>query len=169
MSQYVIEFGAERVQAIAAAIALCLPSQITVSVDQADQEFTYRETERPLSRVVEDLEAGTIRSAVVRRGDERIRYALISSPLFNKQGLSKWMGTIEPGVENWSFVWDALLENPDLLFVCIGDPEGVELSDEQLSAESFPWTEWPLPVGAVRSVEGNEWIIRPRMIAADAH
>ena len=77
------------------------------------------------------------------------------------------MGTIEIAVENWSFVWDDLLANPNLLFVCVGDPEGVELCDEQISVDSFPWAEWPLVVGAVRSTEGNKWVVRHRMVVAD--
>jgi hypothetical protein len=162
MSQYVIEFGAKRVDTIAAAIALCLASPMSISVDDEAHPFHDVETERPLTGVVTDLESGIVASAVIRCTDERIRYAHISSPLFNKEGLSKWMGTIELGVETWSFVWDALLGNPGLLFVCVGHEEGVELRDEQLSVDSFPWSEWPLLIGAVRPTQGSEWVIRRR-------
>jgi hypothetical protein len=167
MSQYVIEFAAESVQAIAAAIALCLSQPINISVDEAGRECHYVETERLLTQVIADLEAGTVASAVIRCTDERIRYALICSPLFSKSGLSKWMGTIELTVEDWSFVWNALLANPDLLLVCVGEPEGVELCDRQISVDSFPWTEWPLLVGAVRSTESREWVIKRRTAIAD--
>ena len=92
MSQYVIEFGAERVQAIADAISSCLHPPINVSVDKVGHECHYVETKRPLAEVIADLDAGVVASAVIRCTDQRIRYALISTPLFSKSGLSKWMG-----------------------------------------------------------------------------
>lgn len=160
MSQYVIEFGADRAQAIASAIGLCLPSPHHISVDTADRQMNYVKAERGLADVVADLKAGVVASAVIRCNDERMRYALIVCPRFNNSGLSKWMGTIEVCVEDWSFVWDALLVRTDLLFVCVGAEEGVELRDEQLNVELFPWTQWPLLVGALRMDSGLDWVVR---------
>ena len=100
MSQFVIEFGADQVAAISAAIASCIPSVLTIAVDVGG-EFAYAQTEKSLTRVVADLETGALASAVIRCSDERIRYALIHSPLFNQAGFTKWMGTIELGVEEW--------------------------------------------------------------------
>ena len=157
MSQFVI--GADQVAAISAAIASCIPSVLTIAVDVGG-EFAYAQTEKSLTRVVADLETGALASAVIRCSDERIRYALIHSLLFNQAGFTKWMGTIELGVEEWQFVWDALLASPDLLFICVGVEEGVEFLDRQLSPESFPWSEWPLLVGAVRSTKEGDWVIR---------
>lgn len=154
-------------QLTAAAIVLCLPPPYATSIDRALKELYYAATEEPLMQVIADLEAGTVASAVIRCSDERIRYASIFSPGFNKSGLSKWMGTIEVTVENWSFVWGALLTNPDLLFVCVGDPEGVELCDGQINSDDFPWTQWPLLIGAVRSEESREWVIRRRLQAGN--
>jgi len=87
----------------------------------------YLSTEKLLAEVVADLEVGSAASAVIRGADDRIRYALITNPRFNKSGLSKWMGTVEVGVDAWSFVWDVLLAQPELLFACVGREEGVEL------------------------------------------
>ena len=159
MSQFVIEFGSERVRPIVAGIALCVPSPHNISVDEAGSELHYFASEGGLTQVVADLEAGTAASAVIRCPDERIRYALICSPRHNNSGLSKWMGTIEVTAEDWSFVWDALLATPDLLFVCVGDPEGVELSNDQISVDAFPWKQWPLLIGAVRQNDSHEWIM----------
>jgi hypothetical protein len=73
------------------------------------------------------------------------------------------MGTIEIGEEEWKSVWDRLLEETSLWFVCVGHEEGVELCDAQIDPDGFPWTEWPLLVGAVR-FGGNPgaWFIRKR-------
>ena len=84
MSQYVIEFGAERVQPIADAISLCLRSLTNIAVDEACQEFQYFKTERSLAKIAANLEAGTVASAVIRCTDERIRYALITKPVIQQ-------------------------------------------------------------------------------------
>jgi hypothetical protein len=113
--------------------------------------MNYVSTDKPLERVIADLEAGTACSAVIRITDERIRYALVTRPRFNNSGLSNVDGHIEVSIKDWEFAWDRILEHPDLRFVCVGDEEGVELRDEQMSVDAFPWTEWPLLIGAVRS------------------
>jgi hypothetical protein len=73
------------------------------------------------------------------------------------------MGTIEIGVENWRFAWDLLLRQAGLTFVCVGAEEGVELGDEQVSAETFPWADYHLLVGAVRTDDESERVIRERV------
>lgn len=65
------------------------------------------------------------------------------------------MGTIEIGVEEWESIWGRLLEQTSLRFVCVGNEEGVELCDAQIDPDRFPWTEWPLLIGAVCSGEGG--------------
>jgi hypothetical protein len=118
--------------------------------------------------VLAALETGTATSAVVRNLDERIRYGLIANPRFNRSDLSLWMGTIEIGVEQREPVWERLLKESHLRFVCVGREEGVELRDEQIHADTFPWTEWPLLIGAVRASDiSAEWIIRRRVVSGD--
>jgi hypothetical protein len=162
VAQFVIEFGAPHAHAVAGAISDCLSPPLTITVDDKTAEMSYVSTDRPLERVIADLEAGTAYSAIIRNTDERIRYALVASPRFNNSSLSMWMGTIEVSSEDWKFVWDRILEHPDLRFICVGDEEGVELRDEQISVDAFPWTEWPLLIGAVRSAGPGEWTIRRR-------
>lgn len=162
VSQYVIEFGAETVRAIAEAITRVLLAPYDISVDEPQRECNYVSVDKPLSLVIDDLEKGAVASAIIRGRDERIRYALITRPRFNKSKLSKWMGTIEVTFEDWSFAWESLLEQNDLLFVCVGEEEGVELSDEQLGPDAFPWTQWPLLIGAIRSRADRQWVTRTR-------
>jgi len=40
-------------------------------------------------------------------------------------------------VDDWHFVWNALLARPERLFVCVGNEEGVELRDDQRTQFSF--------------------------------
>jgi hypothetical protein len=67
-------------------------------------------------------------------------------PNFNGQDLAMWMGTIELTANDWRPYWDRLLQFDGLVFTCVGDEEGVELSDQELTVDSFPSDEWPLLV-----------------------
>jgi hypothetical protein len=69
------------------------------------------------------------------------------------------MGTIEFIGEQWQPIWNMLLSNPMFGVVCIGLDEGVELEDELLRPDSFPWDVWPTFAGAVRDERG-EWVKR---------
>ncbi len=162
MPQYVIEFGGEQLRFIGAAIEAILAHPHNIAIDSTQDQMSYAETGKSLSEVLNDLETGTAASAVIRNGDSRIRYALISSPKLHATR-SWWMGTIEIGVENWRFAWDLLLRQAGLTFVCVGAEEGVGLGDEQVIAETFPWTDYHLLVGAVRTDDQSEWVIRERV------
>ncbi len=70
------------------------------------------------------------------------------------------MGTIEVTVEEWQFVWDALLDKPGLRFVCVAREEGIEVSNQQISPETFPWDVDGLLAAAVRTDEHSEWTRR---------
>lgn len=163
MAQYVIEFGAEKLRFIGEAIRASLAEPHEIVIDSTQNEMSYADTGKTLCEVLEDLEAGIVRSAIIRNSDPRIRYALITSPKVHVPGLTLWMGTIEVGVENWRFIWDLLLRQFGLKFVCAGAEEGVELSDEQISPGTFPWTAHHLIVAAVRMDDHSDWVVRDRV------
>jgi hypothetical protein len=141
--QYVIEFGADQLQSIADALSRCMEPPLDISLDAPGAEMHYVAAGDLLAGVLAALETGTATSAVVRNLDERIRYGLTTNPRFNRSDLSLWMGTIEIGIEQWEPVWEMLVKESHLRFVCVGREEGVELRDEQIHADTFPWTEWP--------------------------
>ena len=124
-------------------------------------ELAPGEVAASLSEILKGLESGELGSLTVRNADPRIRYGLITSPRLDGCSLNLWMGTIEVGVEDWRFVWDQLLLQEGLKFICVGSEEGVELTDGQIAAETFPWTEWPLIIGAVRTPD-RKWMIGER-------
>jgi hypothetical protein len=160
MSQYVIEFGAEQLRFVADAIKLNLPEPRQICIDSSHGEMSYAETAKTFDEVLNDLAAGTVASAIIRTSDLRIRYALITSPQIHVPRLSLWMGTIEVAVENWNFVWNALLKQVGLRFACVALEEGVELGDEQISPETLPWEADGLLAGAVRTNGESDWTQR---------
>lgn len=157
MPQFVIEFGAHQLQVVADAIKLNLAQPSRISIDTTDSQMSFADTAKTFDEVLNDLAAGTVASAIIRTSDPRIRYALITSPSIHIPPLTLWMGTIEIGVENWAFVWEALLKQTGLRFVCVGMEEGVELGDEQISPETFPWDAHGLLAGAVRIDGQSDW------------
>jgi hypothetical protein len=89
-----------------------------------------------------------------------IRYGAIFCPGFNRGQTSFWMGTIELKSPDWRPTWDALLKTSELLVVCVGMEEGIELStDISITSESFPWTDRQLMIGATKG-PNDTWDIR---------
>ena len=85
-----------------------------------------------------------------------------------KEGFARQVGVgraIELTTHGWRRYWERLLQFDGLAFVCVGDEEGVELNDRNLSVSSFPWDEWPLLTAALRGGEAgmsSDWVIRER-------
>ncbi len=160
MPQYVLEFGAaELVPVVEVLVSLMgSPDIIEVAANQPDGP-KYGRTAEELSKVVDDLRDGRLMSAILRSQAPDVRYGLIIRPHFFGQQLSLWMGTIESTSPDWKPMWRAVLSNDQLRFACIGSEEGVELSDDRLSVDTFPWQEWPMIIGALRS-GGGSWVIK---------
>ena len=101
-------------------------------------------------RCLSELAGGTIASPIIRTSDPRIQCALITSPRTHVPPTILWMGTIEIGVENWTFVWDALLMQPGLCFVCVGMEEGMELGHPRGTPEKRPMRDTSKPANEIR-------------------
>jgi hypothetical protein len=164
MAQVVIEFGAPSLGPIMDALLSVIgtPSAIeTESLSGSGEACPpTKDALEALSRKFTD---GQIVAATFRTESEGVRYGLILKPCYGGQDLSMWMGTVEVTTEDWRRYWDALLQFGSLAFVCVGDEEGVELTDGNLTVASFPWDEWPTLAGALRAGDGGTgWVIRER-------
>jgi hypothetical protein len=91
MPQYVIEFGAEKLRFIGAAIEASLAEPHDIAIDSSPDAMSYATTGRGLREVLDDLEEGIAAPAIIRNGDPRIRYALITSPGVHAPQLTLWM------------------------------------------------------------------------------
>lgn len=160
MAQFVVEFGAEQLRFVLEAIKSTVSEPFRMSVDAADSQMFYTGTSKNLDEVAVALQERTVASVCIRTGDPRIRYALITSPMVHVPPLGLWMGTVEVQVDDWSFVWDALVRQAGLRFVSVGLEEGLELSDDLITIETFPWHEQRLLAGAVRDTVQSDWCQR---------
>src|ERR1700694_2227335 len=137
--QLVYEFGAKELKPIIAAIERALGStQYSVKCMPNDSD-TYAPTEDSLSSAALKLTEGILTSFSLHPSNGLIRYALVTCPFFAGQQLSAYLGTIEYLGDDYKALWNLILSVPGLSVACLGFEEGVELDDDALSVETFPW------------------------------
>jgi hypothetical protein len=154
MPQWVFEFGSNRLDDVRVAVdgVINCSSCSIESVDPLTEPLA-----KDLDSAYVQLRQGAIQSLVLRPPSSEIRYILVLPP---RPSLSLWMGTIEYIGADPDWIWQRLLSIRGLFFVCLGRDEGVELQDENLSVERFPWGAWPLVLGALRKgPEQDQWVI----------
>jgi hypothetical protein len=123
------------------------------------ESMTYASSAIPLSDVIQGLAAQSFASAMWRDIGGAIRYVLLYCPHFSNSSLGLWVCTVEYTTDAWTVLWDELGTDPNLRFACVSQDEGLILSDDQLSPDTFPWSDRSLLAAAVRSVSG-EWVSR---------
>ena len=169
MSQLVFEFGAATPGPVFTAVERVIGGATVKEVDflrpgETTDERVLRPAIDDLISIRTDFEKKRITSYIFRPQIPDIRYVLFIGPNFDNYGatnFSLWRATIESLSDNYKELWQSLLAVDGLRFVCFGAPEGVELDDTQMTVDSFPWDEWPLVIGAVRSThDSSEWVIR---------
>jgi hypothetical protein len=158
--QLVIEFGSEKLTPIVEAI-LNIIGDVSYTLEcRAMQSDTYEPTQDSLQSAVLKLSTGGATSVLVRPRTGPIRYILAFSPS-QAERLSLYMGTVDYTGRSYGPIWELLLRTSGLKVVCVGYEEGMELRDTCLTEDTFPWKQWPLVIGALRSNSDSEtWIIR---------
>ena len=160
--QLVYEFGAKELEPIVATIHGALGSTHYSVRCMPNDSDTYDLTEDSLSSAAVRLKEGVLASFSLHPSSGLIRYALVTCPFFAGQQRSSYLGTIEWLGDDCTALWNLILAARGLSVACIGFDEGVELDDNALSVETFPWNQWPLVIGALRDESGSQqWIIRP--------
>ena len=158
--QLVFEFGSSRVGPIAEAIRRVFKPLSYTSRYLPQGSDTEESTQLILDDLTERLEKGEILSFTLYPEDGEIRYALALAPSLDETKRSFYLGTIEYTGNDYQSIWEVLLDTPGLTVACLGYDEGVELEDSHLTAETFPWSEWPLAIGALRPSESESWTTR---------
>lgn len=159
--QLVYEFGAKEMDPVIDVIHRAL-SDTPYSVKSLPNDSdTYSPTDDPFATVALKLRQGEIASFSLHPDCGLVRYALATCPGFDGQHLSLYLGTIEYTGNDYKPLWNLILSAPALTVACLGFEEGVEIEDDKLSVESFPWNQWPLVIGAVRDPSVSQsWTIK---------
>lgn len=160
--QLVYEFGATEVDPVVDVIRRALGVTRYSVYIQPTETDGYSLTHDSLATVATTLRDGQIASFSLHPdASDLIRYSLVTCPGFDGQPLSLYLGTIEYTGDDYKPLWELILNVPTLAVACIGFEEGVEIEDSMLSAETFPWDQWPLVIGAVRESScAQPWIIK---------
>jgi hypothetical protein len=121
---------------------------------------TYVQTTDTLESAAAKLTKGQISSFAAHPSSGIIRYVMINAPGFGGQPRSAFLGTVEFVSDDYRPLWELALASPGIWAACVGFEEGVELDDSKLTASSFPWSQWPLVIGGVRSdASDGPWIV----------
>ena len=159
--QLVFEFGSSRVGPIAEAIRRVFGTSSYVAKCVPRGSDTNEPTNASLESLATQLETGEISSFTLHPEMGMIRYALVLTPSVDGPKRSFYLGTIEDTGKDYQSIWEVLLDTPGLTVACLGYDEGVELEDSHLTVETFPWSEWPLAIGALRDPsESESWTTR---------
>jgi hypothetical protein len=160
-SQYVLEIGSSSVETFTSIVErnLLASSELRVLPWQQQKAMTYSPSDLSLREVVEGLESRSFASASWREVKSGVRYVLLYCPNFADNDLNLWLCTVEYTGEEWKSLWGELGEYPELRFACVSQDEGILVSGDQLSPETFPWSEPSLLAAAVRSASGS-WVTR---------
>jgi hypothetical protein len=159
--QLVYEFGAREVGPVVRVIHGAL-GDVSYSVKCLPNDSdTYTLTDDLLESVATKLQRGEIASFSLHPSSGLVRYALATCPSFDGQPLSLYLGTIEYTGNDYEPLWTMILSAQGLTVACVGFEEGVEIGDDKLSVASFPWSQWPLVIGAVRDPSASQpWTIK---------
>ena len=162
MAQIVIEFGASSLGPVMDAMPSLMGTPTAIETDfVSGMREACPAAKDSFDTLSQKLTDGEVVAVTFRTGSKVVRYGLILRPRYRGQDLSMWLGTVELGTEDWRRYWDALLRCDALTFACVGDEEGVDLTDNDIAVDAFPWGEWPMLVGALRAGEGGTgWVIR---------
>jgi hypothetical protein len=165
MAQYVFEFGAENLNPIRETIlgvAGERPTDLYALRAEDVISLNYSKTDKGIDYEFENLGSGKNISIIARFEVIAVKYALVVAPHFNRQNLSLWLGTLESNELDWHSLWTSILVHKGLRFACLGLEEGVEIEDGHLTVDTFPWTAWPIMVGALRvdPLASGDWVIK---------
>lgn len=114
-----------------------------------------------LDWTLHSLQDGTLAAASLRTSTSGIRSVLLMAPNPFGHGLSRWMGSIDftTPAQHWRDLWSEVLSRGTLMAASLSLDDGIELSDDQLSVDTFPWEESRLVIAAVRAPNGA-WVTR---------
>ena len=161
MGQYVLEVGSPSLGLFSEIVERNLlgSSGLQVLPWAHRESMTFSPSELSLREVMDGLATQSLASAVWRDTKSGVRYVLLYCPHFAASGLSLWLCTVEYTDETWKTLWNELGAYQDVRFACVSQEEGLLLSDDQLSPDTFPWSDPTLLAGAVRS-ESGAWVSR---------
>ena len=159
--QLVFEFGAKELEPVVETIQAVLgstPYSLSCLPNDSD---TYGPSKDSLVSAVLKLKRRELASVAIDPKSGLVRYGLVTGPFFDGQNRSIFLGTIEYLGNDYNPLWTLILGVRGLSVACLGFEEGVELDDSRLTAETFPWHQWPLVIGAIRNQSGSEqWTIK---------
>jgi hypothetical protein len=159
---YVLQIIGGHVSEIAAAVLSLTgtPERIEVAREESNGP-NYVPAAGDWDWTLRGLQQRTLAVASIRTSKPGIRSALVMAPNIFGGPLSQWMGSVDFTVpaQDWRRLWSTVLGQEGVVAASLSLDDGIELSDEQLSVDTFPWQESRLVIAGVRAANGA-WVTR---------
>jgi len=161
MGQYVLEIGSTSLDVLGKIVEQTITGQASIDILEWEcrESMVYTPSDLPMSAILQRLSAHSFASALWRDVGSAVRYVLLYCPHFANSSLGLWLCTVEYTDETWRALWSGLGAYPSVRFACVSQEEGLIISDDQLSPDTFPWSDRALIVAAVRSAS-EAWVFR---------
>jgi hypothetical protein len=157
---YVLQAIADDLPTLAESVMplIGVPERIDVAANDAVGP-SYVRADGDLNWVLACLEDGTLGVAALRTPTNGIRLLLLTAPCVFGGELSQWVATLEFSAQGWRSVWNEATRHPRLRAATLTLDDSLDLRDEHLSVDTFPWEDSRIVIAGVRSSNGS-WITR---------
>lgn len=156
---YVLQIVAAQLSVLVPTVRSIVGKHRSIEVARNDKNGPNYEREAgDLELALDRLQTGELAVVVLRISQRGFRSALLMAPSIFGGRLSQWMAAIEFTAEDWRPIWDAALSERRASLVCLSIDDDLDLSDDEVSVQTFPWNESRLVAAAVRDAKG-EWVV----------
>jgi hypothetical protein len=157
---YVLQMLATELSALVRTVRSVVGEHRAIEVARNDTDGpNYEPASSDLDATLNGLKTGELAVVVLRTSQRGFRSVLFIAPNIFGGRLSQWMAAIEFSTENWRPIWEAALSERGLAVVCLTLDEALDVSDDNLSVQTFPWNESRLVAAALRDATGD-WVVR---------
>lgn len=118
--------------------------------------LNYRDSDDLLPRLAARLNSGELASIQMRRQRPSLLLVGIYRPKFCDEPPNQWRLIVEGLEDEVANLYAACRNSDGIAFASLSVDEAPELTNDDLSADTFPWDDWRLVRAAVRSPNG-EW------------
>lgn len=160
---YILNFGGPSKEAVIKAFRAVVgdtAAKILVLPAEAEEGLDYRECDGTLDAALVSLGEGHSSSVHVHGQGGASLLAGIYRSRFANERLADWTADVEGDSVDTECAFNELQAVEGVTFVSLSQDDSPKFADaEHVTEANFPWSDWRLVVGAVRSHAGP-WVIR---------
>lgn len=134
-------------------------AKVLVLPATCEESMAYEEFRGGLDAAVFALETGQYSSVQVEGSKAGSLLAGIYCPHFARGRLADWLAWVEGESLDAGAALESVLAVDGVTYVAISREESPDFDVDRITEQTFPWGDWRLSVGGVRTA-GGSWLIR---------